>query len=89
MTDFYKPYSNKRELFKFSTLERDKCTPGRLRALTGAVPGYHGSRPGLQVFKGKVKGSAKGASKNQRAGGPALTFFQFDPAKMHPAALPK
>jgi hypothetical protein len=30
MTDFRKPYSNKRELFKFTTLERDLCIPIKL-----------------------------------------------------------
>jgi hypothetical protein len=30
MTDFRKPYSNNRDLFKFTTLERDLCTPAKM-----------------------------------------------------------
>lgn len=51
MTDFYKPYSNKKQLFKFSTLERDRCTPARVKEGPTKV---HESNPGLQLFKHQI-----------------------------------
>jgi len=44
LTDLYKPYSNTRALFKFSTLEKDLCIPSKLTKdrLKRAKVGLHG-----------------------------------------------
>jgi hypothetical protein len=44
--NFYKPYSNRPSLYKFSTLERDLCRPGKL-------PLKEKIKLGLLVNKGK------------------------------------
>jgi hypothetical protein len=49
ITNFNKPYSNREQLFKFSTLERDLCRPGKM---TDSNKKIISSRPGLMVFKG-------------------------------------
>jgi hypothetical protein len=50
ITDFYKPYSNTRALFKFSTLEKDLCIPSKLKDKPALKRGV----PGLKKFTGAI-----------------------------------
>jgi hypothetical protein len=50
MNDLYKPYANNPVLFKFSSLERDRCAPAKLKV---GRPTATGTRPGLLVLKQK------------------------------------
>lgn len=75
LTDLYKPYSNTRALFKFSTLEKDLCIPSKLtkdrwkRAKVGLhgvmrfKSAAHGQGPSVAkpkiTLKAKVKAKAK------------------------------
>ncbi len=67
LTDFYKPYSNTRTLFKFSTLEKDLCIPSKLtkgrwkQAKTGlqGVIRFKGAAHGAEAAKPKITFKAK------------------------------
>jgi hypothetical protein len=52
--DFNKPYSNKEELFKFSTLERDVCRPAKVPLADKDMRKklIRSSKPGVLVLKG-------------------------------------
>jgi hypothetical protein len=66
MKDFYKPYSNTKTLFKFTTLERDLCIPAKLpKTMAEKRKGLiKTTQPGKMVLAGaqppvKIKAKAK------------------------------
>ena len=71
--NFNKPYSNKEELFKFSTLERDICRPAKVPVTDRDMRKklIRSSKPGLIVLKGiahKKEGATAEPTRKSTAG---------------------
>jgi hypothetical protein len=67
INNFNKPYSNKEELFKFSTLERDICRPAKVPVTDRIMRKklIRSSKPGVLVLRG-IAHTKEGAPAGKR-----------------------